>query len=96
MAYLGCHLSSSGGYAAMCRTAASIGADTFQFFTRNPRGGRAKAFDAQDAAVLAGQLADGAPKKAEIAPPILGKYKSAPSSSSDSATTARIIRPSLK
>ena len=60
MAYLGCHLSSSGGYAAMCRTAASIGADTFQFFTRNPRGGRAKAFDAQDAAVLAGQLADGA------------------------------------
>ena len=60
MAYLGCHLSSSSGYAAMCRTAASIGADTFQFFTRNPRGGRAKAFDAQDAAVLAGQLADGA------------------------------------
>lgn len=60
MAYLGCHLSSSGGYGAMCRTAASIGADTFQFFTRNPRGGRAKAFDAQDAAVLAGQLADGA------------------------------------
>ena len=60
MAYLGCHLSSSGGYAAMCRTAAPIGADTFQFFTRNPRGGRAKAFDAQDAAVLAGQLADGA------------------------------------
>ncbi len=60
MAYLGCHLSSSGGYAAMCRTAASIGADTFQFFTRNPRGGRAKAFDAQDAAVLAEQLADGA------------------------------------
>ena len=59
MAYLGCHLSSSGGYGAMCRTAASIGADTFQFFTRNPRGGRAKAFDPQDAAVLAGQLADG-------------------------------------
>ena len=60
MAYLGCHLSSSGGYGAMCRTAASIGADTFQFFTRNPRGGRAKAFDPQDAAVLAGELADGA------------------------------------
>ena len=59
MAYLGCHLSSSGGYGAMCRTAASIGADTFQFFTRNPRGGRAKAFDPQDAAVLAGELADG-------------------------------------
>ena len=43
MLYLGCHLSASGGYAAMCRTARSIGANTFQFFTRNPRGGAAKA-----------------------------------------------------
>lgn len=42
MLYLGCHLSSSKGYAAMGRTALSIGANTFQFFTRNPRGGAAK------------------------------------------------------
>ena len=59
MGYLGCHLSSAGGYAAMCKTAASIGADTFQFFTRNPRGGKAKALDPADAAVLAGEMAAG-------------------------------------
>ena len=43
MLYLGCHLSSSKGYATMGKTALSIGANTFQFFTRNPRGGAAKA-----------------------------------------------------
>lgn len=59
MGYLGCHLSSAGGYAAMCKTARSIGADTFQFFTRNPRGGKAKAVDPADAAVLAGEIAAG-------------------------------------
>ena len=42
MLYLGCHLSSSKGYATMGKTALSIGANTFQFFTRNPRGGAAK------------------------------------------------------
>ena len=52
MLYLGCHLSSSKGYAAMGRTALSIGANTFQFFTRNPRGGAARAIDPEDAAVL--------------------------------------------
>lgn len=36
--FLGCHLSVSGGYSAMGKTALSIGANTFQFFTRNPRG----------------------------------------------------------
>ena len=41
MLYIGCHLSSSKGFAAMGRTALSIGANTFQFFTRNPRGGAA-------------------------------------------------------
>ena len=61
MLYLGCHLSSSGGFAAMGRTALSIGANTFQFFTRNPRGGQAKAIDPADAQALvqmqqAGQL----------------------------------------
>ncbi len=49
MLHIGCHLSSSGGFEAMGKTALSIGADTFQFFTRNPRGGRAKDIDPQDA-----------------------------------------------
>ncbi|MCI8469755.1 MAG: deoxyribonuclease IV [Eggerthellaceae bacterium] len=48
MLTIGCHLSSSKGYAAMADAAASIGADTFQFFTRNPRGGKAKAIDPAD------------------------------------------------
>ena len=39
---IGAHISSSGGYMAMARTALSIGANVFQFFTRNPRGGAAK------------------------------------------------------
>ena len=45
---IGCHLSSAGGYLAMGQTAASIGANVFQFFTRNPRGGAAKPIDKQD------------------------------------------------
>lgn len=49
---IGCHLSSSKGYLAMGKTALSIGANTFQFFTRNPRGGKAKAVDPQDAVAL--------------------------------------------
>ena len=52
MLHIGCHLSSSAGFAAMGRTALSIGADTFQFFTRNPRGSRAKAIDPADAQAL--------------------------------------------
>ena len=52
MPFLGCHLSTSSGFLAMGRTAASIGADTFQFFTRNPRSGRAKALDAADMEAL--------------------------------------------
>ena len=39
---LGCHLSVSGGYTKMGKEALSIGANTFQFFTRNPRGGSVK------------------------------------------------------
>lgn len=50
--FIGCHLSSSAGFLAMGETALSIGADTFQFFTRNPRGGAAKPFDKADAAAL--------------------------------------------
>lgn len=50
--YLGCHLSNAKGYAAAGRVALSIGANTFQFFTRNPRGGSAKAIDPEDAEAL--------------------------------------------
>lgn len=50
--YIGCHLSSVNGFLAMGKQAESIGADTFQFFTRNPRGGKAKALDASDATAL--------------------------------------------
>lgn len=49
---IGCHLSSSGGYLAMAQTAESIGANVFQFFTRNPRGGAAKPIDKQDIAAF--------------------------------------------
>lgn len=52
MLHIGCHLSSSDGYAAMGEEALRIGADTFAFFTRNPRGGNAKPMDEEDAAVL--------------------------------------------
>ncbi len=47
---IGCHLSSAGGYLAMAQTASSIGANVFQFFTRNPRGGAAKPIDRRDVA----------------------------------------------
>ena len=47
---IGCHLSSAGGYLAMGQTAESIGANVFQFFTRNPRGGAAKPVDRRDVA----------------------------------------------
>lgn len=47
---IGCHLSASKGFLAMAKTAVSIGANTFQFFTRNPRGGAAKALDPDDIA----------------------------------------------
>ena len=52
MLVLGCHLSSSKGFSAMGETALSIGANTFQFFTRNPRGGKAKDLDPADAEKL--------------------------------------------
>ena len=52
MFYIGCHLSSSRGFLAMGQTALSIGATTFQFFTRNPRGSRAKPVDPADMAAL--------------------------------------------
>ncbi len=48
MYYIGNHLSSSKGYAAMGRAAVKLGGNTFAFFTRNPRGGKAKAIDPAD------------------------------------------------
>lgn len=48
MLHIGCHLSASGGYKKMAMDALSIGADTFQFFTRNPRGGASKPLDPAD------------------------------------------------
>lgn len=50
MLKIGCHLSSSKGYLAMGKEAVKIGANTFQFFTRNPRGGKAKPLDLEDMA----------------------------------------------
>ena len=52
MFYIGCHLSVSGGYEAMGRTALSIGANTFQYFTRNPRGRGFKRPSDDDVAAL--------------------------------------------
>lgn len=48
MFYIGCHLSASKGFVAMGQTALNIGANTFQFFTRNPRGGKAKDISEKD------------------------------------------------
>ena len=58
MLTIGCHLSTSKGYLAMGKTALAIGANTFAFFTRNPRGGSAKAIDPADAAALRELLTD--------------------------------------
>ena len=48
MLQIGCHLSSVKGFEHMGEEALSIGANTFQFFTRNPRGGKAKDIDPED------------------------------------------------
>ena len=48
MLTIGCHLSASKGYLAMGKEAVKIGANTFQYFTRNPRGGAVKPLDLND------------------------------------------------
>lgn len=58
MLHIGCHLSCSNGYLAMGVQAAQLGADTFQFFTRNPRGGSVKPFDKADADALNGFMTE--------------------------------------
>lgn len=58
MRYIGCHLSASKGNLDMVRTAQSIGANTFAFFTRNPRGSKAKKEDPSDCAAAMDALWD--------------------------------------
>jgi len=58
MLYVGCHLSASAGNYAMVQTAKSIGANTFAFFTRNPRGSQAKPENAADSARAVQALKD--------------------------------------
>lgn len=54
--YLGCHLSTTGGFLAMGKNALKIGANTFAFFTRNPRGGNAREIDPEDVKALIGLM----------------------------------------
>ena len=56
MLTIGCHLSASAGNLAMVRTAEAIGANTFAFFTRNPRGSKAKPEDPEDCAAAVAAL----------------------------------------
>ena len=56
MGYFGCHLSATKGNTAMVKTALSIGANTFAFFTRNPRGSKAKEEDPADCARAAAMV----------------------------------------
>lgn len=58
MLYVGCHLSASGGNLQMVETAQSIGANTFAFFTRNPRGSQARKEDPADSAAAVQALQD--------------------------------------
>ena len=65
MLHIGCHLSSSKGYRHMGEDALSIKADTFQFFTRNPRGSKAKKADPKDAEALRGLMEESKAVKRE-------------------------------
>lgn len=55
---IGCHLSSSKGFLNMAKTAGAIGANTFQFFTRNPRGGAAKEWQEADIQAMLSYFAE--------------------------------------
>ncbi len=54
---IGCHISSAGGYLAMAKRAEALGANTFAFFTRNPRGGSAKPIEEADIAAFHAECA---------------------------------------
>ena len=60
MLHIGCHLSPSDGLLSMAKTASNLGADTFQFFSRNPRGGKAKALDPTDSVAMRAYLSENA------------------------------------
>lgn len=60
MIFAGCHLSASAGNLEMVKTAQSIGANTFAFFTRNPRGSKAKKEDPEDCALAMTALKEAA------------------------------------
>jgi len=55
---IGCHVSTSGGYEAMGKATLSVGGNTFQYFTRNPRGGRSKTPSEADLAALRALMAE--------------------------------------
>ena len=57
MFQIGCHISSAGGYLAMAKRAEALGANTFAFFTRNPRGGSAKPIEEADIAAFHAECA---------------------------------------
>lgn len=52
MLNIGCHLSISNGYEAICKEALGLGANTFQFFSRNPRGGKSSPVSPDDAKAM--------------------------------------------
>ena len=82
MLHIGFHLSSAKGYLHMGQEALAAGADTFQFFTRNPRGGRAKQVDPADAEALQQFLQEHA-----FAPPLAhAPYTLNPCSADDRVT----------
>lgn len=60
MLHIGCHLSPSDGLLNMAKTASSLGADSFQFFSRNPRGSKAKALNQSDADAMLAYLKENA------------------------------------
>lgn len=60
MLRIGCHLSPSKGYLNMAKEAKRIGASTFQFFLRNPRGSKAKELDEEDAKAMSAFLKENA------------------------------------
>lgn len=59
MFYIGCHLSFTKGYKGLIEQAEFTGSNTFQFFTRSPRGGKAKPFDIKDAGLLIDKIERG-------------------------------------
>lgn len=59
MFYIGCHLSFANGYKGLIKQAEFTGSSTFQFFTRSPRGGKAKPFDSADASLLIQKIEEG-------------------------------------